>query len=119
GVRGGAALASPTAGQVCISPTRFLVHKSVAGDFAQALTAHAKGLKVGDGLTEGTQMGPLANPRRIDAMTQFTEGAVEKAAKLFTAGQRTGAAATFGQPRIVSDVPREVRIFNAEPFGPV
>src|SRR5437868_3988732 len=54
------------AGQVCISPTRFLVHKSIAGDFAQALTDHAKGLKVGDGLTEGTQMGPLANPRRME-----------------------------------------------------
>src|SRR6187455_3122509 len=55
------------AGQVCISPTRFLVHKSIANDFAQALTDHAKGLKVGDGLAEGTQMGPLANPRRITA----------------------------------------------------
>ena len=74
------------AGQVCISPTRFLVHKSIAGDFAQALTEHAKGLKVGDGLAEGTQMGPLANPRRIDAMTTFTEDAVKKGAKLLTGG---------------------------------
>ena len=65
------------AGQVCISPTRFLVHKSIAGDFAQALAEHAKGLKVGDGLAEGTQMGPLANPRRVDAMTAFTEDAVK------------------------------------------
>ena len=60
------------AGQVCISPTRFLVHKSVAHDFAQAFAEYAKALKVGDGLTEGTQMGPLANPRRVDAMTAFT-----------------------------------------------
>src|SRR5881392_4115782 len=56
------------AGQVCISPTRFLVHRSIVGDFTAALTDHAKELKVGDGLAEGTQMGPLANPRRIDAM---------------------------------------------------
>jgi succinate-semialdehyde dehydrogenase/glutarate-semialdehyde dehydrogenase len=107
------------AGQVCISPTRFLVHKSIAGDFAQALTAHAKGLKVGDGLTEGTQMGPLANPRRIDAMTQFTEDAVKKGAKLLTGGQRIGSAGNFWQPTILADVPREARIFNDEPFGPV
>ena len=53
------------AGQVCISPTRFLVHESVRADFVAALTRHAQGLKVGDGLAEGTQMGPLANPRRV------------------------------------------------------
>jgi succinate-semialdehyde dehydrogenase/glutarate-semialdehyde dehydrogenase len=107
------------AGQVCISPTRFLVHKSIAGDFAQALTDHAKGLKVGDGLAEGTQMGPLANPRRIDAMTQFTEDAVKRGAKLLTGGQRIGTAGNFWQPTILSDVPRDAKIFNDEPFGPV
>ena len=52
------------AGQVCISPTRFLVHESIRKDFVAALARHAQGLKVGDGLADGTQMGPLANPRR-------------------------------------------------------
>ena len=107
------------AGQVCISPTRFLVHKSIAADFSDALTAHAKGLKVGDGLAEGTQMGPLANPRRVDAMTQFTEDAVKKGAKLLTGGQRIGNAGNFWMPTILADVPKEARIFNDEPFGPV
>ncbi len=107
------------AGQVCISPTRFLVHKSVAGDFAQALAEHAKGLKVGDGLADGTQMGPLANARRIDAMTAFTEDAVKKGAKLLAGGQRIGNAGNFWQPTIFADVPREAKIFNDEPFGPM
>jgi succinate-semialdehyde dehydrogenase/glutarate-semialdehyde dehydrogenase len=107
------------AGQVCISPTRFLVHKSIAGDFAEAFTAHAKGLKVGDGLAEGTTMGPLANPRRVEAMTQFTEDAVKKGAKLLTGGSRIGNAGNFWQPTILADVPREAKIFNEEPFGPV
>jgi succinate-semialdehyde dehydrogenase/glutarate-semialdehyde dehydrogenase len=107
------------AGQVCISPTRFLVHKSIAQDFAQAFSDHAKGLKVGDGLADGTQMGPLANPRRMDAMTQFTEDAVKKGAKLLTGGQRIGSVGNFWQPTILSDVPREAKIFNDEPFGPV
>ena len=107
------------AGQVCISPTRFLVHKSIVADFSQALTDHAKGLKVGDGLAEGTQMGPLANPRRVEAMTQFTEDAVKKGAKLLTGGQRIGNAGNFWQPTILSDVPKDARIFNDEPFGPV
>ena len=107
------------AGQVCISPTRFLVHKSVANDFAQALADHAKGLKVGDGLTDGTQMGPLANSRRIDAMSAFTEDAVKKGAKLLAGGQRIGSAGNFWQPTVFTDVPREAKIFNDEPFGPM
>src|SRR6185295_7793273 len=107
------------AGQVCISPTRFLVHKSVANDFAQALADHAKGLKVGDGLTDGTQMGPLANSRRIDAMSAFTEDAVKKGAKLLAGGERIGNAGNFWQPTVFTDVPREAKIFNDEPFGPV
>jgi succinate-semialdehyde dehydrogenase/glutarate-semialdehyde dehydrogenase len=107
------------AGQVCISPTRFLVHRSVAGDFAAALADHAKGLKIGDGLAEGTQMGPLANPRRVAAMTAFTEDAVKKGAKLLTGGQRIGNAGNFWQPTILADVPKEAKVFNDEPFGPM
>jgi succinate-semialdehyde dehydrogenase/glutarate-semialdehyde dehydrogenase len=107
------------AGQVCISPTRFLVHKSIAGDFAQAFAEHAKGLKVGDGLAEGTQMGPLANPRRIDAMTQFTQDAVKKGAKLLYGGERIGKEGNFWQPTILADVPKEAKVFNDEPFGPM
>jgi succinate-semialdehyde dehydrogenase/glutarate-semialdehyde dehydrogenase len=107
------------AGQVCISPTRFLVHRSIVGDFAQALAEHAKALRVGDGLAEGTQMGPLANARRMDAMTTFTEDAVKKGAKLLTGGERIGNAGNFWQPTILADVPKEAKIFNDEPFGPV
>lgn len=107
------------AGQVCISPTRFLVHKSIAGDFAQAFADYAKALKIGDGLAEGTQMGPLANPRRVDAMTTFTEDAVKKGAKLLTGGQRIGKEGNFWQPTILADVPKEAKVFNDEPFGPM
>jgi succinate-semialdehyde dehydrogenase/glutarate-semialdehyde dehydrogenase len=118
-VKAAAAAKFRNAGQVCISPTRFLVHKSVARDFAQAFADHAKGLKVGDGLTEGTQMGPLANARRIDAMTAFTEDAVKKGAKLLTGGQRIGKEGNFWQPTILADVPRDAKVFNDEPFGPM
>jgi succinate-semialdehyde dehydrogenase / glutarate-semialdehyde dehydrogenase len=118
-VKTAAAAKFRNAGQVCISPTRFLVHKSIANDFAQALADHAKGLKVGDGLTDGTQMGPLANSRRIEAMSAFTEDAVKKGAKLLAGGQRIGSAGNFWQPTILSDVPREAKVFNDEPFGPM
>jgi len=107
------------AGQVCISPTRFLVHESACHEFVSALAAHAQSLKVGDGLAEGTQMGPLANPRRLTAMAELTQDAVNKGATLVHGGQRLGEVGNFWQPTILADVPLDAKIFNDEPFGPV
>ena len=107
------------AGQVCISPTRFLVHESVKNEFAQALAKYAEGLKVGDGLADGTQMGPLANPRRVTAMAEFHEDAVSKGAQVLTGGKRRGDAGNFWEPTVLVDVPLEAKMFNDEPFGPV
>ncbi|GAB3665465.1 NAD-dependent succinate-semialdehyde dehydrogenase [Ramlibacter alkalitolerans] len=107
------------AGQVCISPTRFLVHESVKNDFAQAMAKYAQGLKVGDGLQEGTQMGPLANPRRLTAMGEFHADAVEKGAQVLAGGKRIGDAGNFWEPTVLLDVPLEAKLFNDEPFGPV
>jgi succinate-semialdehyde dehydrogenase/glutarate-semialdehyde dehydrogenase len=107
------------AGQVCISPTRFLVHESVKSEFAQALAKYAQGLKVGDGLAEGTQMGPLANPRRLAAMAEFHDDAVKKGAQVLAGGRRIGEAGNFWKPTVLGDVPLEAKVFNDEPFGPV
>lgn len=107
------------AGQVCISPTRFLVHESIRNEFARALAQHAQGLKVGDGLAEGTQMGPLANPRRLAAMAELTQDAVRKGATVLAGGERIGHSGNFWQPTILADVPLDARVFNDEPFGPV
>jgi succinate-semialdehyde dehydrogenase/glutarate-semialdehyde dehydrogenase len=107
------------AGQVCISPTRFLVHESIKNDFAQALAKYAKGLKVGAGLAEGTQMGPLANPRRLTAMAEFHQDAVSKGAQVLAGGKRMGDTGNFWEPTVLLDVPLEAKVFNDEPFGPV
>ena len=107
------------AGQVCISPTRFLVQESVANEFAQALAKLAQGLKVGDGLAEGTQMGPLANPRRMTAMAAIQEDAAQKGAQVLAGGKRIGETGNFWEPTVLADVPLEAKVFNDEPFGPV
>ena len=107
------------AGQVCISPTRFLVHESIRADFGAALAAHAKKLKVGDGLAEGTQMGPLANARRVSAMAAFTEDAVRRGAKVMAGGERIGDVGNFWAPTVLTDVPYDAKVFNDEPFGPM
>lgn len=107
------------AGQVCISPTRFLVHEKIRGDFESALVRHVESLKVGNGLEEGTQMGPLANPRRITAMAELTEDAIQKGAKVLAGGERIGESGNFWQPTVLTEVTQAARIFNDEPFGPV
>ncbi|WP_137891734.1 NAD-dependent succinate-semialdehyde dehydrogenase [Ramlibacter sp. 2FC] len=107
------------AGQVCISPTRFLVHESIRDDFAAALARHAQGLKVGDGLGEGVQMGPLANPRRVTAMAEFTQDALQRGAKLVAGGERIGEVGNFWAPTVLTDVPLDAKVFNDEPFGPM
>jgi succinate-semialdehyde dehydrogenase/glutarate-semialdehyde dehydrogenase len=107
------------AGQVCASPTRFYIQDSVYDSFKESFVAGAKALKVGDGLADGTQMGPLANPRRLDAMEMFVDDAVAKGAKLECGGRRIGNAGFFFEPTVLSDVPEDARIMNEEPFGPV
>jgi succinate-semialdehyde dehydrogenase/glutarate-semialdehyde dehydrogenase len=107
------------AGQVCIAPTRFLVHEDVRADFVAALTRHAQALKVGDGLAEGTTMGPLANPRRVAAMADFLGDAVQAGATVCTGGERIGEVGNFFAPTVLDNVPTSARIFNEEPFGPV
>jgi succinate-semialdehyde dehydrogenase/glutarate-semialdehyde dehydrogenase len=107
------------AGQVCISPTRFLVHESIQNEFVQAFSAYAQGLKVGDGLQAGMQMGPLANDRRLDAMLQFTQDAVAKGAKIATGGERIGTQGHFFAPTVLTHVPLDANVVNQEPFGPM
>ena len=107
------------AGQVCISPTRFLVHNAIRAEFAQALVAYTRTLKVGEGLTQGTTMGPLANPRRLAAMQQFTEDAVKQGATVAAGGERIGGSGNFFAPTVLTEVPLGARVFNEEPFGPM
>lgn len=118
-VRSAGAAKFRNAGQVCISPTRFLVHESVRKEFAASLAKHAAGLKVGDGLAEGTQMGPLANPRRLKAMTEIMEDAVKRGVTVAAGGERIGSTGNFFAPTVLDDVPLEAKVFNEEPFGPV
>lgn len=107
------------AGQVCISPTRFLVHESVADTFAKALSKHAQNLKVGNGLEEGTEMGPLANSRRVTAMEEFLQDAETKSAQILAGGSRIGEEGNFWAPTVLMNVPLDAKIFNEEPFGPI
>lgn len=107
------------AGQVCISPTRFYVLDRVYDDFVDALAEKARALTVADGVSDGAEMGPTANPRRVTAMETLTADAVEAGARVVTGGERGSNQGYFWQPTVIADVPDTARIMNEEPFGPV
>jgi len=107
------------AGQVCTSPSRFIVHESLYERFVEALTEAAKAVKVGNGLEDGVQMGPLANARRLAAVDELVQDAVRAGATLTTGGHRIGETGNFYAPTVLRDVPLDARIMKEEPFGPV
>ncbi|MQW88222.1 NAD-dependent succinate-semialdehyde dehydrogenase [Sinorhizobium saheli] len=107
------------AGQVCISPTRFLIQSRVHDEFVESFVRKTKALKVGDGLEEGTQMGPLISERRRAAVESLIDDAVWKGAKLEAGGSRINNSGFFFAPTILTGVRSDMRAMNEEPFGPV
>jgi succinate-semialdehyde dehydrogenase / glutarate-semialdehyde dehydrogenase len=107
------------AGQVCVSPTRFIVQENVFDRFRDGFIERAKAVKVGNGLDDGTQMGPMANPRRPDTMERMIGDAVARGGNLGTGGQRIGNQGYFYTPSVLSEVPLDAEIMNEEPFGPI
>ncbi|CAE6754730.1 Alpha-ketoglutaric semialdehyde dehydrogenase 1 [Paraburkholderia domus] len=107
------------AGQICIAPTRFLVHNSVKEAFVTQMVKLAQSLRLGDGLAEGTTLGPLANARRVDAMDKLLENAQRTGATVATGGARVSSDGCFFAPTVLADVPLDADVFNHEPFGPI
>ena len=107
------------AGQVCVSPTRFIVQQDVFNRFRDGFVERAQAIRVGDGLDPATQMGPMANPRRPDAIEAMIGDAVARGGTLHTGGHRIGNAGFFYAPSVLSEVPIDATVMNDEPFGPV
>ena len=107
------------AGQVCIAPTRFLVQEKVYEQFVDRFIGAAKAIRVGDGLEEGSTMGPLANERRIPALQELIGDGIQHGAAVRTGGERVGNKGYFFQPTVVTGVDRSMRMMNEEPFGPL
>lgn len=107
------------AGQVCISPTRFYVQGPIYEEFVQRFAERVKAIRVGNGLDETSDMGPLANPRRREMLDTLIQDAIQHGAKLITGGHPIGSKGYYWEPTVLSDVPTESRIMNEEPFGPI
>lgn len=106
------------AGQACLAPTRFLVHRAIEAEFSERFIAAASGLKVGDGMNAATQMGPMISARRKAAMDPLVADAVAQGAKLACGGALAGPG-HFHAPTVLRHVPAHARIMVEEPFGPL
>lgn len=107
------------AGQICISPTRFYVQKNVFDKFVSTFADVTRSLKVGNGLLEGTEMGPLAHERRMPVMDQFIADAVSRGGEIVTGGQAISGPGNFFAPTVLINTRDDSKIMNEEPFGPV
>ncbi|ATN37054.1 NAD-dependent succinate-semialdehyde dehydrogenase (plasmid) [Rhizobium sp. ACO-34A] len=107
------------AGQVCTSPTRFFVHESLYETFIDGFAARVSRIRIGNGLDEGVQMGPMIAARRLDVMDGLVADAKAKGAGVVTGGERLGNKGYFYAPTLLRDVPEDARIMSEEPFGPL
>jgi succinate-semialdehyde dehydrogenase / glutarate-semialdehyde dehydrogenase len=110
---------SRNAGQVCVSPTRFFVDDRVHDRFADAFAEKAKTVRIGDGLDPATQMGPLANHRRVEAMERLIADAVDRGARVLAGGARAGNQGCLFPLTVLADVPDDALAMREEPFGPL
>lgn len=108
-------------GQVCISPTRFYVHESQYDRFSARFAQVANGLKLGRGLDEGVQMGPMANARGLSTIQDLVADAVDRGAELLAGGRRPEGInrGYFFAPTVLGHVPDDARVMQEEPFGPI
>ncbi len=110
---------SRNSGQVCISPTRFFVQEAIYHRFTTAFGERARQIRIGDGLDPETQMGPLANDRRLAAMETLIADATAKGARIVAGGGRIGNRGYFHELTVLADVPDDARAMREEPFGPL
>jgi succinate-semialdehyde dehydrogenase/glutarate-semialdehyde dehydrogenase len=107
------------AGQVCASPTRFLVHASLFETFLATFHEGTQRLRVGNPLQPDVDMGPLAHARRIDDMQALVDDALACGATLVCGGMRLPGPGYFFAPTLLAQVPAAARIMRQEPFGPI
>jgi succinate-semialdehyde dehydrogenase/glutarate-semialdehyde dehydrogenase len=116
---GAARAAYRNAGQVCTSPTRFFVDASIYDRFVESLTSQVRALRVGNGLSEDTDIGPVTTPARVEAIEALVDDAVKHGAQVTAGGHRGPEPGYFWQPTVLTGVNDECELSRVEPFGPI
>ncbi|WP_159501173.1 NAD-dependent succinate-semialdehyde dehydrogenase [Microbacterium sp. 18062] len=106
-------------GQACTAANRFIVHRSVADEFARRVTERVRSFGIGRGTEEGVTIGPLIDDRAVAKASQLVEDAVSRGAELRTGGSAVDGPGTFYQPTVIANVRAGSDILREEIFGPV
>ncbi len=108
-------------GQVCISPSRFFVHKDIEKKFTEAAVAEARSLKLGPGWEEGVQIGPMFERKALEHTVALVEDAKRKGAQVLTGGKRSDrfAKGYFFEPTVLTHLSPDTRLLSEEPFAPI
>jgi len=106
-------------GQTCVCANRIYVQRGVADAFAEKLAAATARLKVGNGMDDGVQIGPLIDEKGVEKVEDHVADAVSKGAKVVTGGKRSELGGTYFQPTVLSGVSKGMKVLSEETFGPV
>ncbi|MFF6914978.1 NADP-dependent succinic semialdehyde dehydrogenase [Streptomyces sp. NPDC012466] len=106
-------------GQSCIAAKRFIVHTDVYDAFAERFAEGMKALKVGDPLSDDTEVGPLSSEQGLRDLEELVDDAVRSGARVLCGGERPDGPGWYYTPTILAGITREMRIHREEAFGPV
>jgi succinate-semialdehyde dehydrogenase / glutarate-semialdehyde dehydrogenase len=106
-------------GEACTAANRFLVHESVAAEFGRRLADRMGALRVGAGVDDGVEVGPLIEGAAVQKVEELVADAIDSGATVLTGGNRIAGRGHFYQPTVLTDVPPTADMFDQEIFGPV
>ncbi len=108
-------------GQVCISPSRFYIHESKKDEFTKSFVEKTKKLKIGNGLNEGVELGPMTTKKRLEEIEQMVETTKKEGAKILCGGQKPSGfnKGYFYEPTVFDNIKDDFTIMKVEPFGPL
>lgn len=106
-------------GEACTAANRLIVHSSVADEFAKRMAQRMEALKVGNGLEDGVDIGPLVEEKALDKVAELVDEAVSAGANVVTGGKRVEGDGFFYEPTVLTNIPADVAINREEIFGPV
>ncbi|MBN8957660.1 MAG: NAD-dependent succinate-semialdehyde dehydrogenase [Rhizobiales bacterium] len=118
-VEGAIASKYRNSGQTCVCANRFIVQEGIYDKFAEKLAAASKALKVGNGMEQGVQQGPLIDDKAIAKVEEHIADAVKKGGKVVAGGKRHKLGGTFFEPTVIANVTPDMAVAREETFGPV
>ena len=108
-------------GQVCISPSRFYIHENKKDEFTKSFVEKTKKLKIGNGLDEGVQLGPMTTKKRLNEVEELVEKTKQEGAQILCGGKRPAGfnKGYFYEPTVFDNVKDNFTIMKQEAFGPL